>query len=343
MGCCQSNNANRTSSSDVAAVPHPQSQNQGSYSYNPTTNAATSAHAVLSGLSASIPHSRPNARIRAPSPIARSPRNVSPQQPPWTRSHLERQRQIFFETRVAGRKEVWDVVRAAADALVRGQLAEAQALLDAGCVTCPTGRVAKGRAKSDRERGGVYDDRGRLYEVPEWVLRDPDDIVEDGKGTGLDGSHSEDRIFGTTGDDEGMDEEKEDGKEINDGSGMIGEDTEAGNDRLADGKQLRALPKIAAQGEKGKGRALDLGEMQRVRVRLSTGANDVEVNLGTLQRVAVLHRLLRARVLGDQAQVRVFYLGRVLDPSKTLLEQGWKAGDVLSALVRIEPQQQQQE
>jgi hypothetical protein len=227
--------------------------------------------------------------------------------------------------------------------LVRGQLAEAQALLDAGCVTCPTGRVAKGRAKSDRERGGVYDDRGRLYEVPEWVLRDPDDIVEDGKGTGLDGSHSEDRIFGTTGDDEGMDEEKEDGKEINDGSGMIGEDTEAGNDRLADGKQLRALPKIAAQGEKGKGRALDLGEMQRVRVRLSTGANDVEVNLGTLQRVAVLHRLLRARVLGDQAQVRVFYLGRVLDPSKTLLEQGWKAGDVLSALVRIEPQQQQQQ
>jgi hypothetical protein len=302
-------------------------------------SSSNAANAVLGGLSASMPQLRPNARIRAPSPVARSPRNVSPQQPPWTRSHLERQRQIFFETRVAGRKEVWDVVRAAADALVRGQLVEAQALLDAGCVTCPTGRVAKGRAKSDRERGGIYDDRGRLYEVPEWIVRDPDDIIEDGRTAGVDGSHDDDRIFGGADDDNGIDEDEDedDGKESNE-RGAPGKHKEADGDNTADSGKLRMLPKPLPQGEKGKSRALDLGEMQRVRIRLSTGVNDVEVNLGTLQRVAVLHRLLRARVIGAEEQVRIFYLGRVLDPSKTLAEQGWKSGDVLSALVRTETQ-----
>jgi hypothetical protein len=195
--------------------------------------------------------------------------------------------------------------------------------------------VAKGRAKSDRERGGIYDDRGRLYEVPEWVVRDPDDIIEDGKSAGLGGSHDDDRIFGVADDDDGMDEDEEedDGKESN-GGGAPGEHREADRDTPTDSGKLRVLPKPLPQGEKGKSRALDLGEMQRVRVRLSTGANDVEVSLGTLQRVAVLHRLLRARVIGAEEQVRIFYLGRVLDPSKTLAEQGWKPGDVLSALVR---------
>jgi hypothetical protein len=219
--------------------------------------------------------------------------------------------------------------------------------MDAGCVTCPTGRVAKGRAKPDRERGGIYDDRGRLYEVPEWIVRDPDDIIEDGRTAGLDGSHDADRIFGAADEDNGEDEDEDDYdvKERN-GGAAPGEHIQADGDNPVDSGKLRALPKPLPQGEKGKNRALDLGEMQRVRVRLSTGANDVEVNLGTMQRVAVLHRLLRARVIGAEEQVRIFYLGRVLDPSKTLAEQGWKTGDVLSALVRTEtqaPSSQQQQ
>lgn len=52
----------------------------------------------------------------------------------------------------------------------------------------PDGRVAVGsqvvvgRRGRERERrvGGVFDERGVRYEVPEWVVVDPGDLVEDG-------------------------------------------------------------------------------------------------------------------------------------------------------------------
>lgn len=51
----------------------------------------------------------------------------------------------------------------------------------------PDGRVAVGsqvvvgRRGRERERrvGGVFDERGVLYEVPEWVVVDPGDVVEE--------------------------------------------------------------------------------------------------------------------------------------------------------------------
>lgn len=91
---------------------------------------------------------------------------------------MEKERADFFDTRVTGRREVWDALRLACDVIRHGDLAEAQGILDAINVTCPHGRVASGRG-SKREKGGLYDEYGALYEIPPWVLADPADVIED--------------------------------------------------------------------------------------------------------------------------------------------------------------------
>lgn len=62
----------------------------------------------------------------------------------------------------------------------KDDIAEAQGILDAMNVTCPSGRVASGRGRN-REKGGLYDERGELYNIPVWILTDPQDLVADEK------------------------------------------------------------------------------------------------------------------------------------------------------------------
>lgn len=87
----------------------------------------------------------------------------------WTRSQLLRERYEFFETRVTGRKEVWHGLKQAIECLREGDLADAQGILDAMSVTLPTGKLDE----------GAYDENGNLYKIPEAVISDPTDIVED--------------------------------------------------------------------------------------------------------------------------------------------------------------------
>jgi hypothetical protein len=170
--------------------------------------------------------------------------------------------------------------------LQRGDVGEAQGILDAMGMTCPTGRVARGRGKS-REKGGVYDERGVLYDIPPWVLTDPEDVIED------DGK-------------EEMEEEEDDGSDV---VAAVGRRKEA----------------------KGKGRAEDIGEIVKVRARLSDRGTDVVVSAGVKQRIADLVRAIR-----DQSgckRVRLMYLGKTLDERSTLEESGWKQGHVINAMV----------
>jgi hypothetical protein len=75
---------------------------------------------------------------------------------------------------VAGSAEVWSALRLVAECLCRGEVAQAQGILDAAGLNVPDGRVAR-----SRRAGGVFDERGVGYEVPAWVVRDPEDVVED--------------------------------------------------------------------------------------------------------------------------------------------------------------------
>lgn len=81
---------------------------------------------------------------------------------------------------MSGDGEVWKGLRAVCEMMRKGDIAEAQGFLDALGLTCPTGRIARDRGKH-RERGGVYDERGMLYDLPAWVVTDPEDIVEEGE------------------------------------------------------------------------------------------------------------------------------------------------------------------
>ncbi|KAH7559564.1 hypothetical protein BM1_04501 [Bipolaris maydis] len=87
----------------------------------------------------------------------------------WTRARLEKERQDWWDTQVTGSPEIWGAIRLAAQHLQAGELQEAQTMLDVTGCTCPTGLVWR----------GVFDATGVQYKVPEWVVVEPEGIVEE--------------------------------------------------------------------------------------------------------------------------------------------------------------------
>ncbi|KAJ4354812.1 hypothetical protein N0V95_003497 [Ascochyta clinopodiicola] len=94
---------------------------------------------------------------------------TEPSSQAWTQRRLHKERADWWDTRVTGSSEVWACLRVASEALQTGDVATAQGLIDALGCTCPNGQLW----------GGVYDDRGTLYKVPEWLIIEPAGIVEE--------------------------------------------------------------------------------------------------------------------------------------------------------------------
>lgn len=59
--------------------------------------------------------------------------------PPLKREEVMRRREEYYDTRVTGRKEVWDILRLAVETMDNGDLATAQEILNASEITIPTG------------------------------------------------------------------------------------------------------------------------------------------------------------------------------------------------------------
>jgi hypothetical protein len=118
---------------------------------------------------------RPNQPLRAAPTVKHSPPQLA--LTPWTPSELARQREAFFETRVSGRPEMWAAMKQVSELLRSGDLKAAQTILDATGATCPTGKICVERRRGGQKKGGVYDDKGLLYEIPGWVVSDPEDLV----------------------------------------------------------------------------------------------------------------------------------------------------------------------
>lgn len=199
---------------------------------------------------------------------------------------------------MTGHAEIWAVLQEVCQLLRRNELQQAQAVLDAANISCPNGRFAKGRGRNrDRKGGGVFDERGVLYDIPEWVVVDPGDVIEDGH------PHHEKDIDG----------------------GSDGADDDEGP---YEGDGIRI-----SREDKGKGRAedLDLGEKVTVRCRLSSSAVDKVVEYHTKQPAGVVVERVREHFGG--ANVRVMFRGRVVDESKPLSECGWTSKDMLSVFV----------
>ena len=169
-------------------------------------------------------------------------------------------------------------------------------------MTLPTGKM---------EEGG-YDEHGNLYRVSEAVLSDPSNMIdEDG---------DDQTVIGTA-----------EAKELS---------------RLDEDDSKVAAPEPTHED---KGKAVVDSNSMKVKCRLSDrGGPDVIVLLGRDQTVGIL--IQRVRDDGDVsasstawipltiqvptvAGIRIAYLGQILDETKSLLEQGWKEGHVLNALV----------
>lgn len=207
QGCCQSTTSTDESASPNARSPHhaaadsalPRDSsraaiNQPSRSLSNVDSPRTSATSHPAPPKPA-PGTRPNVPVRAPSPVEKSPQNFSNVPPPWTRAQLQREREAFFDTRISGRQEVWDALKMVCDLLQKGEVEQAQGIMDAVGLSCPNGRVATGKGR-DKVKGGVYDERGVSYELPAWVVQDPEDVLEDSEdektaedgGVGEDGS-----------------------------------------------------------------------------------------------------------------------------------------------------------
>ncbi|MCJ1406927.1 hypothetical protein MMC19_000997 [Ptychographa xylographoides] len=177
----------------------------------------------------------------------------------------------------------------ATDLLRDGEVQTAQGVLDAAGVTVPTGDLV----------GGVYDEGGEFYQLPEAVIADPENVVTDeGDGDG---------------------EERKGGLEA---------------DAEADGRDLNEEELERRREEKGKG-VLKSGDLMRVKARLSDrGGPDVLVTLSKEQSVRVLVRKIQEEAgIPGKSKVRIAYLGKILKDGETLLAQGWREGHVVNALV----------
>ncbi|KAI0095546.1 hypothetical protein F4776DRAFT_658765 [Hypoxylon sp. NC0597] len=227
----------------------------------------------------------------------------------WTRSELDNERADFFYTRVTGRPEVWQVLKAVLEVLWEADtrraaggeprdddgadgLATAQSMLKAAEVTLPTGDLSN----------GAYDALGNYYALPEWIVSDPVNVTEE--GSAKKGKNDVDQ----KGDDELTGEE----------------DTmqELGEDEV-----------VRRREEKGKGVA-DFRDMVKVRARLSENLPDVIVSVAPDESVRSFSRKVAEESgLPPTKRVRVAYMGKILKENSSLQGQGWKKGHVVNALV----------
>ncbi|KAI1133562.1 hypothetical protein F5Y10DRAFT_228073 [Nemania abortiva] len=226
----------------------------------------------------------------------------------WTRTELDLQRAEFFDTRVTGRQEVWQVIRTALEAMwesdVRraaglepvdddgvGGLATAQGLLKAAEVTLPTGNLSN----------GVYDALGNYYALPEWIVSDPTNIAEDGGA----------RRESVDKDDKGDDD-------------LTGDDTA---EEVDEDEALRR------REEKGKA-VVDIKKLVKVRARLSDNYPDVVIGIDADESVRSLSRKIAEESgLPSTRYVRVAYMGKILKENMSLQSQGWQKDHIVNALV----------
>ncbi|KAK2760726.1 hypothetical protein FQN54_001962 [Arachnomyces sp. PD_36] len=221
----------------------------------------------------------------------------------WSRAELARERKEFFETRVTGRAEVWAALGVATELLRGGDTTTAQGIVDAAGVTVPTGDMCD----------GCYDENGALYRLPEVVVMDPSNVVDD------------------------------DDVEIDSAAHRISSETTTGvgEDVISDGKVPAVDSDEVYEGEEElerrreeKGKAIER-DLIKVKARLSDrGGPDVTIVIGKNSSVGALVRRVQTEAgVQGKYRIRIAYLGKVLSESQSLLDQGWQEGHIVNALV----------
>ncbi|CAK7230941.1 hypothetical protein SBRCBS47491_007760 [Sporothrix bragantina] len=177
----------------------------------------------------------------------------------WTRHSIDRERTDFFDTRVTGRAEIWQTLRAALEILWEADLtdatrrdaaggstepttpasptspttggsteidearATAQTILDAADITLPTGDMAQ----------GAYDVFGNYYALPAWIVSDPTNLDNDPEHNTSDLDETKGALD-DIGSDGNLSEESDDEDDFEEGGVEEEQDEEDGDDTCND-------------------------------------------------------------------------------------------------------------
>jgi hypothetical protein len=197
-------------------------------------------------------------------------------------------------------------------------LATAQSIIDAAGVTVPTGDLCQ----------GCYDEQGALYRLPRCIVSDPENMVQEDSASRCDDGY----------DDFDTDDSK------------LSLDEASGDELIAGDSEDR-------RDEKGK---ISERDLIRVTARLSDRGSDVVVLVGKNQTVGLIARRVQQEAgvclvftvqsspskqnpnvvfeqISANQRVRIVYLGRMLRENTPLVNQGWKAGNIINALVVARP------
>ena len=170
QGCCHSKPPGESGLSPYHGSSTLEDDSSRAITTSPPTNPGT-------------PGPRTSATAPAASQRSRSRRNTAPGEQfnaplrphvwtskrQWTRSQLDRERREFFDTRVSGHSEIWATLRTVIELLADDDINTAQSILDAAAITVPTGDL----------KNGAYDVNGNLYQLPEYIISDPSNILLD--------------------------------------------------------------------------------------------------------------------------------------------------------------------
>lgn len=131
-----------------------------------------------------------------------------------------------------------------------GGLATAQSILDAAGITLPTGDLAR----------GAYDGLGNYYAFHEWVVSDPENMVEEG--------------------------DEEDGESEVGELGLEGEDVKGTG---VEEREVEGEEAVRRREEKGKA-VVDVKDLITVYARLSENGRDIKVSIAKSESVRSLAR-----------------------------------------------------
>jgi len=208
---------------------------------------------------------------------------------------LDRERQEFFETRVTGHTEIWASLRVIVGLLADNDLPTAQSILDAAAITVPTGDL----------KNGVYDEAGNHYQLPDYIISDPQNLVLDQHD--LKGETS----LKATDDDEELERKKEKGKAVF--STLDSVNVKA---RLSDSGGFDVV--------------VSIGKDQTVRTLVRRVQEEANVRL--FSPCLCFNSSITIKIMG-KGRIRIAYMGKMLKDGQTLKAQGWHEGHVVNALV----------
>ena len=183
--------------------------------------------------------------------------------------------------------------------LKNGDISTAQSILDAAAITVPTGDL----------KNGAYDEAGNLYQIPEYIISDPQNIVLDQQETIGKGETSNE----VTDDDDEIERKRE----------------EKGKEVLKSGDIVKVKARLSDRG--GADIIIPLGKEQPVRILVRRIQEEASVRSHFTR--CCVNICSSCSQMNGKGKVKIAYMGKILKEGDTLQAQGWREGHVVNALV----------